>query len=164
MSRLPWIRLYTEARNDRKLRMLTDHEFRVWFDLLLYAAETEPRGVFAIDDVLAIEVANGDESFLSDSLGKLERLHLIEIEGDLGYFPAFADRQYAAGGSPSTSPDAVAERVRRHREKKRRVTPCNDKSREDTDKKDLYGAGPVDNVIPVDIRAIALSTMKQVEQ
>lgn len=137
MSRLPWIRLYTEARNDRKLRLLKDDEHRVWFNTLLYAAESEPRGCFTIDDLLAIEVADGDQELLDRAIGRMEMLHLIERDDHIGYFPAFADRQYAAGGNPSDTPDARNERSRRFREKQRRATACNDKNRTDTEKKGL---------------------------
>ena len=115
MSRLPWFRLYSEARNDRKLESLSDAEFRVWFRLLCYAAETEPRGVFEIDDLLGVEVGceNGD---MASMLEKLKRLRIIDVEEELGYFIAFADRQY---DKPSDAPEQVRERVRRYRERKK---------------------------------------------
>ena len=75
-----WFRLYSEARNDAKLRTLSDAEHRVWFNLLCYAAEQKPeRGsIFDFDmDVLAIEVAAGDSDLLIETLKKLSRLRII---------------------------------------------------------------------------------------
>ena len=117
MARLPWIRLFTEARNDRKLELLDDAQHRVWFKLLCYASESEPRGVFRIDDLLAIEVANADDELMASTIERMTRLKLVEVDGEWGYFPAFADRQYAAGGEASSAPDHVLERVHRHRDK-----------------------------------------------
>ena len=117
MARLPWIRLFTEARNDRKLELLDDAQHRVWFKLLCYSSESEPRGVFRIDEVLAIEVANADDDLMASTIERMKKLRLIEIDGEWGYFPAFADRQYAAGGNVSDMPDEILKRVQKHRAK-----------------------------------------------
>lgn len=128
MARLPWIRLFTEARNDRKLDRLTDREFRIWFKLLCLASEEEPRGVFDLSDpmALAIEVSKANENHLVSAVEKMKTVRLIDLDGSYGYFPAFADRQYAAGGNPSEAPDARNERSRRFRAAKRDATTCND--------------------------------------
>lgn len=136
---LPWFKLYHEARTDAKLRSLADDEFRVWFNLLCYAAEqSDDRGTIDASDLflLAIEVANGDEELLRRTLQKLERLRIIEWPDEDGptlVFTHFLDRQY---DKPSDHPDRVSERVKRHRANnvtplKRDVTPSNalDKSR-----------------------------------
>ena len=41
---MKWFKLHTEARNDAKLRSLSDSEHRMWFNLLCFAAEQEKRG------------------------------------------------------------------------------------------------------------------------
>lgn len=125
MSRMPWFRMYSEARNDAKLRALTPSEFVVWFRLLCLSAEHDPRGVidFLDPELVAIEVGvNTDE--LVTSVGRMQRLKLVVEDGGYLYFPAFADRQY---DHPSDRPEATRERQRRRREKLR---------------------GPVDNCLP----------------
>lgn len=115
MSRLPWFRLYSEARNDRKLRSLSDAEHRVWFNLLCYAAESEPRGIFQIDELLGVEIGCENGS-LAPMLEKLKKLRIIGIEDELGYFIAFSERQY---DKPSDAPDQTRLRKQRQREKER---------------------------------------------
>ena len=135
-STLPWFRMYHEARTDAKLRSLADDEFRVWFNLLCYAAEqgTDRGTIECIDGfLLSIEVAGGDEELLRRTLQKLERLRIIQWNGDANdpgdclTFCHFNDRQY---DKPSDHPDRVSERVKRHRAAnvtpvKRDVTPSN---------------------------------------
>lgn len=113
--------MFTEARNDRKLDLLSDAQFRVWWKLLLYSCEEEPRGTFFIGDrpLLALEVAKNKPKLLDDALAKMCDVRLIEIDGDYGYFPAFTTRQYMAGGNPSEAPDSVAERKRKQRARER---------------------------------------------
>jgi hypothetical protein len=119
---MPWFRMHHEARTDAKLRTLADDEFRVWFNLLCYAAEQDNRGRIecADDFLLAIEVAGGDESLMIRVLQKLARLRIIcwdgddDEPGDTLTFINFHDRNY---DKPSDHPDRVAERVRRHRAK-----------------------------------------------
>ena len=80
MSNLPWFKLYTEARVDRKLAGLTRAEKGVWIDLLCYAAEQEERGCFDASDryTLAMEVADGDEDLLNSTIEKLLKVrHLV---------------------------------------------------------------------------------------
>lgn len=113
-ARLPWFRLYSEARNDAKLRTLADDEHRVWFGLLCLAAECDDRGTIPMDGfVLAVEVANGDEELLDRAVDKLTRLRVLD-RGEDGrlFFLRFRDRQY---DKPSDQPERVAERVRKHR-------------------------------------------------
>lgn len=117
-ARTPWIKLWLEARTDRKLDRLSDAHYRVWSNLLLYSAEQDPRGSFADDGSLAIEVAKGKQNLLDSAIGAMERLGLIVDDGaGLYIFPAFEDRQ-AQQVKPSDSKEAVRERVRRCRENK----------------------------------------------
>jgi hypothetical protein len=130
--------MYTEARNDAKLRSLPDNQFRVWFNLLCLAAEQPQRGVIEDYDerLLAIEVANGDVDLLVATCNALQALRCVTRVTcpENGYslsFTKFHDRQTS---KPSNQKEKVRERVAKHREKKRYadsiqtkidVTPCN---------------------------------------
>lgn len=109
--------MWTEARNDSKLDALNDREFRIWWKLLCYSAEGEPRGqVDYIDpEFVAMELRLGADE-LDAAISRMVRLRLIERSDATVIFPAFEDRQY---DKPSDKPDAVKERVRRSREKAR---------------------------------------------
>lgn len=126
MSRLPWFRMYTESRNDSKLDALTDREFRIWHKLLCFAAEDEPRGVvdYIDPEFVAMELRVGTDE-LDAAIARFIRLRLVERDDTFIYFPAFSERQYT---KPSDHPDRVKERVKRHRDNKKRgvsryVTP-----------------------------------------
>lgn len=115
MSKMPWFRLYHEARSDAKLRLLADDEHRVWFDLLCFASEQETRGTIATGDdrfPLAVEVAHGDIDLLARTVSRLVKLRILTDSGDRLTFLHFSDRQY---DKPSDAPERVAERVTRHR-------------------------------------------------
>ena len=125
MGKLPWFRMYYEARTDQKLATLTDSEHRVWFRLLCYAAEQAKRGAIEgiKDQVLTIEVASGDRTLLNGTLQKLLDLDIIAISENVLTFVHFSERNY---DYPSDNPAAVGQRVRKHRELKRDVTSSND--------------------------------------
>lgn len=113
---LPWYRMYHEARTDAKLRSLADDEFRVWFNLLCYAAEQDERGTIDASDsfVLALEVANGDEELLSRAVTRLSRLRIVTERDNEIQFINFTERQY---DKPSDAPEATRERKRKERER-----------------------------------------------
>ena len=113
MTKLPWFRMFCEAKTDRKLLSLTRSEHFVWFQLLCHAAEQEVRGCIIDDDrhILAIELGM-DEDELAAGITRLERLHLVDMEDGFIVFPKFADRQYA---KPSDMPERVRSRVAKHR-------------------------------------------------
>ena len=111
---MKWFRLYSEARNDAKLRSLTDAQHRVWFNLLCYASEMEQRGcISAIDrELLAVECAGADTDLLNETIEKLTRLRIVTAEAENVCFVNFMKRQY---DKPSAAPERVAERVSKHR-------------------------------------------------
>lgn len=117
MAKLPWFRMYSEARNDAKLRVLADDEHRVWFNLLCLASEGEQRGTLDASSpyCLAAEVAHGDEDLLSRTLDKCVKLRIIDTIGDnsMAAFAHWSDRQY---DKPSETPERIKERVTRHRQ------------------------------------------------
>ena len=91
---------------------MSDSQFRIWFNLLCFAAEqTEERGsIIGYDEeLLAVEVANGDVELLNETLDKLERLRIIETKenGDITFI-SFAKRQY---DNPSDRPEKVRKRA-----------------------------------------------------
>jgi hypothetical protein len=112
---VPWIKLWVEARTDKKLDRLTDAQHRVWFNLLLYAAEQDERGTFSDDGSLALEVAKGRQKALDATIDALRDLHII-VEAGAGRwaFKAFDKRQ---NRKPSDSTEMARERKRRQRER-----------------------------------------------
>ena len=125
---MKWFRLYSEARNDAKLRHLADNEFRVWFNLLCFSSEQPKRGLIEIDNyfILAVEVADGDEALLRQTLEKLSALRITEGKDGVISFLNFAKRQY---DNPSDRPENVRKRVTSISSKKKcndNVTSCND--------------------------------------
>jgi hypothetical protein len=114
-----WFKMFTEARNDAKLRSLTDAQHRTWFRLLCYAAEQAERGKVGPTPlpIVALEVADGSASLLEETCNALQALQCVtwskcdsgavEIE-----FLSFDKRQ---GPKPSDDPGRVRDRVARHR-------------------------------------------------
>lgn len=118
MKRLPWFRLYHEARTDNKLRYLTDSEHRVWFNLLCFASEQRNgRGTIPAlgSHILAMEVSNADESLLEQTVAKLTHYGML-VRNDDGSltFVGFIDRQY---DKPSDKPEETRKRQRERRDK-----------------------------------------------
>src|SRR6185312_11800733 len=119
---MPWFRLYTEARNDAKLRTLAVEERWVWFCLLCYAAEQDERGCVPPTDpfILAAEVAGGDEELLARTVAKLVRLKVVTDCEQGICFVNFTKRNY---DKPSDSAEATRERKRKQRETPRDPAP-----------------------------------------
>lgn len=120
MKRLPWFRLWYEARNDRKLATLEDDEHRCWFGLLCMAAENSNRGeVDASDlDLLALEVSRADVELLERTIERLIRLKIAEKHEGMLVFLHWMERQY---DKPSDYPEATAARkaAQRSRDKEK---------------------------------------------
>lgn len=144
-----WWRCYNDARTDNKLRLLTDAQHRVWFNLICMASEQhEDRGAVPCDDMdlLAVEAATGDMDLLLATRDQLIRLKIIEVTDGAWRFRRWLHRQY---DKPSDWPENVRERVQKHRAKraetpdpegvtpghamKRDVTRCNAVKRDVTD-------------------------------
>lgn len=153
-KRLPWFRMWTDARNDSKLDALNDREFRIWHKLLCFAAEAENRGTidYLDPEYVAMELRIGVDE-LDSAISRMIRLRLVERSETLVRFPSFADRNY---DKPSDKPDAVRERVRKSRAKARGegsedagnamyrgVTRREEKNRLE---KNIGGSGDVDNL------------------
>lgn len=129
---MDWFRMYSEARNDKKLNSLTDAQFRVWHNLLCFSNEQKERGVIPYTNIekLALEVSNENIELLEETLQSLEspKREIIERNDTEIIFINFVKRQY---DNPSDRPERVRERVTKHRETtmKRDVTICNAEKR-----------------------------------
>jgi hypothetical protein len=119
-----WFKMWCEARNDAKLRSLSDAEHRLWFQLLCLAGEQDPPGVITmIPRLLKIEVGSFNETndSFNDSLISLNSLALVNASFDDSgnvtiVFPAYEKRQRKY---PSDSPERVKARVAKHFKNKR---------------------------------------------
>lgn len=120
MSLNPWIRLYREALHDPKLVTLPDRQFRAWVNCLLIADDTgllpSRRDVAVHMRVSIVDIDN----LLCD----LVEAGLLDANAMSGHVTTYRmhgwkHRQYAS--------DTSAERMRKHRAKKRDVT-CDERS------------------------------------
>lgn len=132
MQRLPYFFMFTEARNDAKLRCLSDAQHRTWFNLLCYAAEQPTRG--RIDNlpkyIVVVETAGGDEARFDETIDALVRLDIVTFETaedvtrDKGVtcvtveFRAFQERNHR---KPSDSPEATKQRKAAERARRKGV-------------------------------------------
>jgi hypothetical protein len=120
MKQMVWFRLHSEARNDPKLDLLSDAQFRVWFRLLCFASDQTERGIvnYRSLKLLAVQVARGDEKLLEETLTLLAELEVIEWSGNDVEFVNWMKRQY---DSPSDYPEAARDRKRKQRDKEKNV-------------------------------------------
>lgn len=129
-----WFKLYTEARTDAKLRTLTDGQHRIWFNLLCFAADQPERGVIVgyDDDLLAVEVANGDAEALADTISRLAKLRILaRAEDGTLSLTNWGKRQNVRTVYPSDSPEETRKRKQeqRAREQPHDVTSRHEPSR-----------------------------------
>jgi hypothetical protein len=126
-----WFKFWTSAREDSKLRSLTDMEFRYWMLLLCLGAEDGGAVDMGDPEMVCIEIGLTDDDgepltgTLETIVKKLERRRLVTLTDDRLGFNGWAYRQM----KPSDRPEAVKERVAKHRKHKcnadvtRYVTP-----------------------------------------
>lgn len=100
----PWYRMYTEARTDTKLRALTKPQHYVWFNLLCLSADQCDRGAIVgyESEFLAVEVADGDETLLAETIERLVKFRILEVVDGGWRFINFMARQY---DKPSDAPE-----------------------------------------------------------
>lgn len=116
-----WLRLWHDARTDRKLDALSDAEHRVWVNLLIYASEQPTRGAIVGRDeaMVAVEVARGDLNLLHATLAHLELLEIVAWDEDAIRFLHWDKRQ------PSSDDAAARQRNSRSaRDEHENVTPA----------------------------------------
>jgi hypothetical protein len=121
-----WFKLHHEMPDDIKLRKFTPEEKWAWVALLCLASKSPERGVVAAESEDIADYCefktNQDWLYYRD---KLIIKGMIEINADGNIeIVHWIDRQHE---KPSDRPEAVKERVARHRAKKKNavVTPCN---------------------------------------
>ncbi len=135
----PWFRLYHEARNDAKLRSLTDAQFRVWFNLICLAAERSEDGTITdlTESRIAVEAAGGGLDLLRSTCEALMALEIITLDRNEDVTPCntpkgVTGRYKALQGvtitflsfkkrnhrKPCESKNRVRERVAKHRKTK----------------------------------------------
>lgn len=123
-----WLKLHFDARNDAKLKILSDAQFRVWFNLLCFAGEQINGGLISNIDrfVLAAEVAGGNVELLDETIIILQKLKIVEEESvESVRFVNFEKRQY---DKPSDTPEKTSERKRRQREREKETKRDTDES------------------------------------
>lgn len=136
---LPWMKMWLEALDDPKLTRLSLAERGAWWGLLKLAHKCAAGGKLlsgdqALDmdeiaDALHIKTSD-DRQSLESMIAKMEKRGSLRLNEGVLTVVHYEERQKIP---PSARPEAVAERVRRHRERQ--------KKREDPDKyiKGKYG-------------------------
>ncbi len=88
---------------DLKLQQLTDAQFRVWFNLLCYAARLDTNGVIPVETIpdypdddnrwglLSIECAFNNKDLLLTTLDRLMGLSILKYNEDAITFLRFGD-------------------------------------------------------------------------
>lgn len=109
MSR--WFRFYDDAIHDAKVLKLSDAMHRAWVTLLCIASKNNGALPSAADIALTLRVK---PSVVASWITELNTCGLLDRDGD-GFAPHnWSDRQYKS--------DSSAERMKRHRDRKRDVT------------------------------------------
>lgn len=121
-----WFKLYHDMPDDVKLRRFTPQEKWAWVALLCLASKSKKRGIVTADhdDIADYCEFNCTQDWLYFR-DKLIAKGMIEINpsGNIS-ITHWDDRQQR---KPSDKPEAIRERVAKHRTKKKEeaVTPCN---------------------------------------
>ncbi len=134
---MPWLKLWTEARNDGKLWSMPVEARWTWFCLLCYAAEKSRTGKVDVSTaVLAAEICRGDESKMIEHIEIMKRLEIIEVTACNTNVTTVTMRKFSKRQKkrPSDAALHVRERVAKHRKLKRCdenvtthvTTTCND--------------------------------------
>jgi hypothetical protein len=111
MASTYWIKLYHEILHDPKMCRLSDHLYRRCIELFLQAGESDKDGELpSIDDMAWTFRTEND--LLLDDLQALAAIGIVHEAEGKWIVTNFAERQ---------DPDNPAERVARHRERKRKA-------------------------------------------
>jgi hypothetical protein len=120
---MEWFRTYHADPRNAWLEALDDAEFRVWWRLrnLASAQPADRRGSIPpmSQTALAVGVARGDQALLERAIGRLVDFGLLAFteDGGLAFVGWQEEQTRRASRKPSDAPEAVRERVRRHRER-----------------------------------------------
>lgn len=122
---LPWIKMWLEALDDPKLTRLSLAEKGAWWGILKLAGKCEAGGkivsggqgldIDEIADALHIK-SSEDRGALESMITKLEKRDSLKWNKGVLTVVHWKERQRIP---PSAQPDAVAERVRRFRERQK---------------------------------------------
>ena len=122
---LPWIKMWLEALDDPKLTRLSLAEKGAWWGLLQLAGKCGAGGslvsggvgldIDEIADALHIKTSD-DRQALESMMSKMEKRGSLRWNGSVLTVVHWEERQRIP---PSARPEAVAERVRRHRERQK---------------------------------------------
>ena len=140
-----WVKLYTEINRDPEMASLTWAERGIWSALLALAGEIDVRDELGGETGALDTVENVawhlrcDETEMEIALAAFKVRGMVTTRDGIVYIVHYGERQ---ARPPSSRPEAVAQRVREHRERergnedvtrvKRGVTPS-DKKREETE-------------------------------
>lgn len=125
MNDRDWFKVWPKAALiSDDLDELSDHEERVWWRLLMVASLEDARWTAPVNSRLALK-CKSTPSKLAKALNKFVELGMVRIEGGLAVI--VNAHQYNEGSnkkrSPSDAPEAVRERVARHRNERRNEAP-----------------------------------------
>ena len=122
---LPWIKMWLEALDDPKLTRLSLAERGAWWGLLKLAGKCAAGGklisgslgltIDEIADALHLKT-DDDRKALESMLAKMEERGSLSWNGDVLTVVHYEERQRIP---PSAHPEAIAERVRLHRERQK---------------------------------------------
>ncbi|GAI96765.1 unnamed protein product [marine sediment metagenome] len=122
---LPWIKMWLADLDEPKLTRLSLSERGAWWGIYQLAGKCDADGkiisggeglnIDEIADALHIKTAE-DRKSLESMIAKMERRGALKWNQEALIIVDYEERQRIP---PSSRPEAVAERVRRHREKKK---------------------------------------------
>lgn len=108
-----WWRAYDEAVDDPKLILLSDKQFRAWFNLCCVCSQNG--GELPPTPVIAVKLRMTADKAKS-AVAELAALGLVDVDGDSVTMHNWSGRQFQS--------DLSTERVKRFRKQKRNVSPA----------------------------------------
>lgn len=145
-----WIKLYTEALHDRKMRKLSRFDKSVFYDLLLLAGIDDNGGILPEIEDIALELDLKKADAMKSIANLLKSGILTKDSNDNLLITHFQDRQEANLSN--------YEKVKRYRENQKKV--INDNQNDNPD--DNQGQVIIDN--PDDMKMITLDKEEEVEE
>jgi hypothetical protein len=110
-----WVKLWIEMLHDPKVISLDDEQHRFWINCLLMAGSVEKSGALGTAEDIAC-VVRKPIGATRRLLGVLQRAGMVTALHSVWMITNFAKRQHRP---PSDRPEAIRDRVRQHRERKR---------------------------------------------
>lgn len=124
---LPWIKMWLESLDDPKLTRLSLAERGAWWGLLELAGKCDAGGKILsgsvgldMDEIAdALHIKTGeDRQSLESMITKMEKRGSLKWNDDILVIVHWEERQRIP---PSARPEAIADRVRRHRERRKKT-------------------------------------------